>query len=92
MGYIISKPRNLPRVTPGVCGACGQQPWVCPSDGDYQCACIAPWLSKAKGPGRLIRVHYDRAGQPYGPQFIDGYVEAPEEDDESLEAIIRGDD
>lgn len=88
MGYIISKPRNLPRVQPAKCGACQHEPWICPSCGDYQCACVAPWLINGKGAGRLIRVHYDRSGKAYEAQFVDGYIPATDVADTDLESIM----
>lgn len=91
MGYIISKPRNLPRVEPGTCQTCCQKPWLCPSCGDYQCACIPTWLVSGKSAARTIRVHYDREGKPYGPRFIDGYIPPTDAADEDLESIMAED-
>lgn len=91
MGYIISKPRPIRRVQPPTCDKCNREPWLCPSCGDYQCACIAPWLLRPnakKGPGRLIRVHYDKTGRPYSPGFIDGFVPPTDDADDDIESIM----
>lgn len=65
----------MDRFKPPRCEACGREPWLCPTCGDYQCACPAPWtlLLPKKKQRYMPRAHYDRDGRPYRAQFIDGY-------------------
>ena len=83
------------RFQPPVCQDCGYLPWDCPTCGDYQCNCSAPWtVPTAKQPKRMRqRQHYAPDGTPYKAAFIDGYELLPfpteEEDEEWLTAIIE---
>lgn len=90
----------ITRIQPPVCTKCGAKPWLCESCGDYQCRCIVPWLAvilkeareKGKrGPRILVHVHYDKLGQPYPAQFIDGYEfeDYPSEEDD-MSWLIEG--
>jgi hypothetical protein len=86
------------RVQPPVCTACGKLPWLCPSCGDYQCACAAPWTVQApterkRARKRMrLRQHYAPDGTAYQAHFIDGYELVPfpneEEDEAWLEQLI----
>ena len=90
-----SAPAKPVRVKPPRCKNCGTEPYICESDGDYQCRCILPWLlepdggrPKRGGPGRLIRVHYKRDGTPYTANFIDGFVPSTELEDLDFNRLI----
>lgn len=99
MGVIFTT-KKPERVKPPRCTNCNTEPYICETDGDYQCRCIVPWLLEPEGdgkkrrggPGRLIRVHYKRDGTPYEANFIDGFV-APApwdalDDDSDIERLI----
>lgn len=87
------------RVQPPRCRGCGFTPWLCPSCGDYQCACAAPWTvqsateRKASRKQMRLRQHYDPDGAPYQAHFIDGYELLPfptEDEDEAYLADLIG--
>lgn len=72
----------MDRITPPRCEDCGRDPWVCESCNDYQCACPLPWmLLLKKRPKFMLRVHYDKMGNPYGPPK-DLILQYPDADDD----------
>lgn len=80
------------RVTPPRCTTCSRDPWLCPSCGDFQCACPNPYLVQLTNPPRLIpRVHYQKNGKPYPMQYVDGYEPGPyPTEEEDLTWLIEG--
>jgi hypothetical protein len=80
------------RVKPPTCSVCGREPWICPTDGDYQCACLNPYmmrLPREKRPKIIPRVHYDKTGKPYKAQFIDFEDEDYPDDEEDIRWLIE---
>lgn len=78
------------RVVPPKCEHCGRDPWLCPSCGDYQCACHVAWMGESKLAKKLpIRVHYNKQGVPYRERFIDGFVTSADgPPDEEIAGLI----
>lgn len=83
-----------PRVQPPKCLVCNHEPWLCPSCGDYQCACPAPWTVKNDAEKKRarkqfrLRQHYDRDGLAYVARFVDDEYPTEEEDERWLESLI----
>lgn len=86
-----------------MCNDCNRTLWECPSCGGLRCACPNPFQyaailkaeadALAEGKRRPVRPrlmqsqHYDRSGNPYPAQFIDGFI--PEYSDEDITSLIE---